>query len=250
MGALIGALLAGVGAAGSAPTKSQLDPLASSKARARARDQLRELATPLRLAVFTSQSADAQLNSSALALAKGLAELSPKLSVEAYDIGSKEAQAYGVDKAPAVAILGEKSARIRFFGVPGGHEFDTWVAIIRRAAARDSGLTEASRRALASLAKPVRIEVFVTLDCEYCPEMADLASRLAVASDKVATSIIDISQFPDLADALRIKAVPTLIIDGGTAFVGRRSEEDLVAAVVQGSLPKVPLPKVPIPSGG
>jgi len=233
MGALIGALLAGAGAAGSAPTKSQVDPLGSSKTRGRAADRLRELANTVRLAVFTSPSGDAQLNAAELALAKGLAELSPKLSVEAYDVGSKEAQAYGVDKAPAVAILGEKTARIRFFGVPGGHEFDAWVQTIQRAAARDAGLSEASRHALASLAKPVRLQVYVTLECEFCPEMADLASRLALASEHVSTDIIDVSLFPEWADAVRIKAVPTLAIDGAIAFVGRRSEEDLVAAVVR-----------------
>ncbi len=243
MGALIGALLAGAGAAGSAPTKSQLDPLASSKARARARGQLRGLAHPVRLAVFTSPSGDAQLNAAELALAKGLAELSPNVSVEAYGLESEEARACGVDKAPAVAILFGEGARIRFFGVPGGHEFDAWVAAIGRAAARDSGLTEVSRRALASLAKPVRVQVFVTLDCEYCPEMADLANRLAIESDKVTSDIIDISVFPDLPDAARVKAVPTLVVNGATAIVGRRSEEDLVAAVVQAAgVPSEPRP--------
>jgi len=234
VGALIGALLAGGSAAGTALRKGDLTPLAERAPRERVRRELASLANPVRLLVFTQQGEKADLSGYAAGLANSLAELSPKVSAEVFDIGAQaeKAKTHGVDKAPAVVVLGEKDHGIRFFGVPGGLELDSLVSAIKRVSARDPGLSDATRKALAGLQKPVHLEVFVTLNCAYCPEIVELAHRLALASDLVTADMVELSAFRARADALGVRAVPAVVVNGTLCFLGAKREEQFVEAVL------------------
>jgi len=235
IGALIGAMLAGGGAAGTAPTKAKLEPLASESLRKQAVAALAGLARPVRLVVFTRTVGNTHLNEPALGLARGLAELSSMLAVESHDLDADgdRADAMGVDKAPAIVVVGERDHGVRFCGVPGGRELEALLAAIRRVAARDSGLTDASRKALAALRVPVHIEVFVTLDCAYCSGAVAMAHQLAIESDKVVADMVEFSAFSDLGKAYGLRSVPTVLVNGKTASVGAKSESDFVASVVE-----------------
>lgn len=235
MGALIGALLAGAGAAGTAPSKDDLEPLALQKTNTRVQEQLGALAKPVRLLVFTSHGSDPRLNEAAVELAKGLAELSPQVKAELHDLDLQKdtATAHGVDKAPAIVVLGEKDCGLRFYGVPGGRELWSLVAAIKMASAGDSGLSDASRKALAGLKKPVHIEVFVTLSCAYCPQAVEMADRLAVESALVTADAVEASAFPELVKAKSVTGVPKVMVNGLPCFVGAKPEEEFVSAIVQ-----------------
>jgi len=235
VGALIGALLAGGGAAGTAPAQSQLSPLTSQETRERLRAQLTDLAHPVRLVVFTRKIGDVGLSRRAVELGQGLAELSPQITAESFDLDAHEAQAeaYGVDKAPAIVVAGETGHGIRFYGVPGGRELHSLVAAIQRVAARDSGLSDASRESLKGLTGPAHIEVFVTLDCAACPGVVEVAHRLAVESDRVSADMVEVTAFEELAASYGVKSVPTVVVNGERCFVGARGEEEFVAALVQ-----------------
>ncbi len=72
------------------------------------------------------------------------------------------AEAHGIDKIPAVAIVGAKDYGVRLYGIPSGYEFGTLIEDIKLVSAGDSGLTPATREMVAKLTKPVRIQVFIT----------------------------------------------------------------------------------------
>lgn len=72
------------------------------------------------------------------------------------------AEQYGIDKVPAVAIVGAKDYGIRLYGIPSGYEFGTLIEDIKLVSAGDSGLSPATRAMVAKLKKPVRIQVFIT----------------------------------------------------------------------------------------
>ena len=82
---MIGALLAGGGAAGPAPTDRLLNPLASSAARERVRAQLAGLGAPVWLRVFTQSGDDERLRAAALRLAQGVADLSNQVLAEGFE---------------------------------------------------------------------------------------------------------------------------------------------------------------------
>ncbi len=131
------------------------------------RDQVREmfegLVNPVKLMMFT-QEQECQFCEETRELVEELATLSDKVEAQIYDfVGNADiAEKYGIDKIPAVAILGEKDYGVRFFGIPSGYEFGVVVEDIRDVSAGDSGLAEASKSALTGLKEPLHIQVFTT----------------------------------------------------------------------------------------
>jgi thiol-disulfide isomerase/thioredoxin len=73
-------------------------------------------------------------------------------------------------------------------------------------------LKQESRTKLASLTKPVHVQVFVTPTCPYCPKVASLAHQAAVESGNVTADVIEISEFPDLAPQYHVQGVPKVVM--------------------------------------
>jgi alkyl hydroperoxide reductase subunit AhpF len=122
------------------------------------------LAGPVRLAVFSQTLADAA-SEQVRRLVQELAELHPQLSAESYNfvLDKEKVESLGIARIPAIAILGaDKDYGIRMYGVPGGYEFGTLVDTILDVGSGESGLSEATRVALAELTRPVHIQVFAT----------------------------------------------------------------------------------------
>jgi alkyl hydroperoxide reductase subunit AhpF len=93
-------------------------------------------------------------------------------------------------------------------------------------------LSEESRRRLKALKTPVRIQVFVTLTCPYCPQVASLAYKLAVESDMVRAEVVDISEFPHLAYRYAVMGVPKTVINDKVEFVGAVPEKLFIEYVM------------------
>ena len=122
-----------------------------------------ELDHPVKLINFT-QELECMYCTETRKLMEEVAELSDKISLEVYNfINDKEqVNRYSIDKIPATVIESNKDYGIRFFGVPSGFEFGTLVESIVMASKGDSGLKPETRAALAQLAEPVHLQVFVT----------------------------------------------------------------------------------------
>lgn len=208
--------------------------LLNDEVRAQVRQELSGLANPVKLIVFT-QEVECQYCAETRALAEELSGLSDLVSVEVYDFLRDKAKAdeLGVDKIPAIAVLGKKDYGIRFYGIPGGYEFSSLLEAIKLVASGDSGLSPESRRALANMKKPVHIRVFVTLTCPYCPHAVQLAHRCAVESDLVTAEMVEASEFPHLAGRYQVFAVPKVILGEDHSFEGALPEEEFVRRVVE-----------------
>ena len=90
--------------------------------------------------------------------------LSDKLALQVFDFqGDKaEAERYSIDKIPAIVIKHRKDYGIRFYGVPAGYEFASFLEDLIMVSQGDSGLSPRAKETLGSLAGPVHIQVFVT----------------------------------------------------------------------------------------
>jgi glutaredoxin-like protein len=146
-------------------------------------------------------------------------------------LDKQKAFEYGVDRVPAVIIAASACDRIRYYGAPLGNELPTLVDAVRMSATGETGLTEQSRAQLKTLRKPVRLQVFFTPACVYCPRMISLANELAVESPLVSTVAIDATEFPDLVRRYNVNGVPKTIINDSVEIMGAASEEELVTAV-------------------
>ncbi len=121
------------------------------------------LVNPVRLVMFT-QEIECEYCAETRQLVEEIAQLSPKITAEIYNFvtDKPKAEEYKVDKIPAIAIIGQKDYGIRFYGIPSGYEFSALLEDIVDVSRGESGLSEASKKALAGLTKPVHIQVFVT----------------------------------------------------------------------------------------
>ncbi len=205
-------------------------------------ERLAALPVPVTLAIFT-QELECDYCKETRELVQELAGLSGgKLTVEVYDFVNDKAKgdALGIDKIPAIAVLGAggRDNRIRFFGIPAGYEFASLLEAIEMTSRGDSGLSPASRGKLKGLTAPVNLQVFVTPTCPYCPRAVVTAFRMAMESKNVSASMVEATEFPHLSNRYQVSGVPhTVIGDSPQPMIGAYPEAaavDMVLAVSQG----------------
>jgi alkyl hydroperoxide reductase subunit AhpF len=80
----------------------------------------------VKIIMFT-QEVECQFCAQTRQLINELAALNDKIKIEIYDflVDAEKAKRYGIDKVPALIIIGEKDYGIRFYGLPYGYEFQT-----------------------------------------------------------------------------------------------------------------------------
>jgi glutaredoxin-like protein len=187
----------------------------SDRDRKPVQDRLAKLVKPVKAVVFT-QEMECQFCRETRELIEELAGLTDKLKVEVKDFIKDEAEAkrLGVDKIPAVVLLGpgDKDYGIRFYGIPAGYEFVSLIESLEMVSKGDSGLSPASRDKLKALSKPLALQVFVTPTCPYCPRAVVLAFRLAMESPLVSASMVEATEFPQLAYKYQVSGVPHTVI--------------------------------------
>jgi len=126
-------------------------------------NQLADLPSPVRLVMFT-QEIECEFCEETRELVQDLASLSQNVEAVIYDFVADEdkAQELGIDKIPAIAVLGERDYGVRLYGIPAGYEFTALMEAIKVVSAGQSGLSEATREALAGVEEPLHLQVFVT----------------------------------------------------------------------------------------
>jgi len=109
---------------------------------------------------------ECQMCSDTRLLIEEVAELSDNITVEVHDFidDTELAAQYGVDKIPAIAILGaeDKDYGIRLYGIPSGYEFSSLIEDILLVSRGQHNLTPETMSAISKLNKPVHIQVYVT----------------------------------------------------------------------------------------
>ena len=189
-------------------------PLLNEQIRKDVREMLGTLPTPVTLKVFT-QALECEYCKETRELVEEVAGLSDQISVEVYDFekDAEAAQRYGIDKIPAVAVVGAKDYGVRLYGIPSGYEFGTLIEDVRMVATGESGLSPATREMVAKLTEPVRIQVFTTPTCPYCPRAVVLAHQLAIESDLIGADMVEVVEFPHLATRYQVMGVPRTVIN-------------------------------------
>ncbi len=121
------------------------------------------LVNPVTLVNFT-QALECELCTETRQLAEEVAALSDKIELQVYNFGidKEQVEAYGVDKIPAIAIVGAKDYGVRYYGIPSGYEFSSLIEDIVDVSKGEVELLPATKEALAELAQPLHFQVFVT----------------------------------------------------------------------------------------
>ena len=206
------------------------------------KEQLENLAGPVQLVVFT-QAFECDYCAENRQLAAEVADLSDQVTVEVYNfaIDKEKAEELGIDKIPAIAVIGAEDHGVRFYGIPAGYEFTSLIHAIQAVAAGEPELSEEGLQALAELTDPVHMQVFVTPTCPYCPQSVVLAHQMAIASPMVQADMVEATEFPHRSMKYQVMGVPRTVINETTHIEGAVPEPMLLDKL-QEALAGVPEP--------
>ncbi len=164
-------------------------------------------------------------------LLEEVAALSPLIDLGVHD--AEEAHAQGLEQVPSLVLRGSAKGRVRYFGIPAGHEFGAFLGDLIDVARGQTDLAPGTKEALRALDRDVHIRVFVTPTCPFCPGAARLAHKLAVESPRVTADVVDASEFPDLVARYKVHGVPKVVMNDVFEFVGAQPESRFLREVLR-----------------
>ncbi len=125
----------------------------------------------------------------------------------------------------------DKPTGIRYYSIPGGHEFNSFVIALYNVAGKGQAIGEDLIERVKNLKSKHTLSVMATLTCTNCPDVVMGTQKLASISDKLEAEMYDLSKFPEIKEKFNIMAVPCLIIDQRHTFFGKKSVEELVTII-------------------
>jgi len=193
----------------------------------------KNLREEVKLQVFTGDNC--QYCGVAVAIAKEVAELNFLIKFEEHKIEGNLAEEYGLQHAPTVIITdGEKyGGRIRYVGLPSGYEFSSLIEDIIDVSRRDAELSEEVKEKLMRVDKPLKIQVFVTPTCPYCPRAVRTAHRFAILNENITGEMVEAVEFPEWANKWNVMSVPHIVINEDVQFIGAYPDEQYIEYVLQ-----------------
>ena len=196
------------------------------------------LLNPITLTVFT-QEYECDYCKENRELAQDIASSSDKIKVEVFDLmkDKEKAAQLGVDKVPATVIRNDKGTLVKFYGVPAGYEFSTFLTDIILLSRGETELSAETKRTLASVKAPVHIQVFVTPTCPYCPGAVSLAHQFAMENSNIRADMVEVSEFPQLGVKYSVMGVPKTVINETIELVGQQPEEEFLRQVQAAARP-------------
>ena len=152
-----------------------------------------------------------------------LAKLTDKLSVE---ISKRSTEA-----DPCVEIYRQDGSYtgLAFHGVPGGHEFTSFVLGLYNAAGTGQKIDDDVAETLAKIEQRIDMKVLVSLSCTMCPDLVIAAQKMASVNANITAEVYDLNHFPELKDKYQVMSVPCLVInDGEKISFGKKNIRQLL----------------------
>ncbi len=156
-----------------------------------------------------------------------IAALSPKVSVR-FDGDDARRPSFAVGRPGS-------PGRIRFAGLPLGHEFTSLVLALLQTGGHPPRVEDAQIEQIRSVQGKYRFETFISLSCHNCPDVVQALNVMAVLNDGVESVMIDGAAFQDEVSARQVMAVPAVFLNGEPFGQGRMSLEEIVARLDTGA---------------
>ena len=199
------------------------------------------LLNPVALTIFT-QEFECDYCKENRELAQELASLTDKIKVEVFDLmkDKEKAAQMGVDKVPATVIRNDKGTQVKFYGMPAGYEFSTFLTDIIQVSRGVTELSPETKKALAAVKTPVHVQVFATPTCPYCPGAVSLAHQFAMENSHIQSDMVEVNEFPQLAVKYNVMGVPKTVINETIELVGLQPEQEFLRQVQAAARPPRP----------
>ncbi len=162
-------------------------------------------------------------------------ELSKKINLHVRDFekDKEEAAKYGVDKIPAIVILDEakNDLGIKYYGPPAGYEINSFIVTLLEVSGVEESLDATIEKRIKAIDKDIHIQVFVSLQCPYCPGAVIAGHKLAFLNSKIKGDMIETSVFPHVANKYNVAGVPRVVINENKILEGAQPIEKFLEVI-------------------
>ena len=107
---------------------------------------------------------------------------------------------------------GAKSGII-FSGIPGGHEFSSFVLALLQVGGNEVKMDAGLQRQIKSIDEPLSFESIISLDCHICPEVVQAFNQMAVLNPNITHEMIDGALHKSLTEERNIQGVPAVFLN-------------------------------------
>lgn len=152
-----------------------------------------------------------------------MAKLTDKLSAEVVREHTEK-------ETPCVRIFRQEHSDtgLAFHGVPGGHEFTSFVLGLYNAAGTGQSIDESLKEQIGNIRKEIHMQILVSLSCTMCPELVTAAQKIASMNPLVSAEVYDINHFGDKKEKYNVMSVPCLVINEDKVTFGKKNIEQIL----------------------
>ncbi len=152
-----------------------------------------------------------------------IAALSPKISLNEDGTDARR-------PSFSVGRPGE-TARVRFAGIPMGHEFTSLVLALLQAGGHPPKASEETLEQIRGIEGEYNFETYISLSCHNCPDVVQALNLMALYNPGITHTMIDGALFQAEVDQRQIMAVPTVYLNGEHFDQGRMELEQFLARI-------------------
>ncbi len=179
------------------------------------------MANPLTLKLYLD---DREVSGELKAYMEEMAAQTDKLTVEIAADASEEPY------PPCVRVMRADGSwsGLAFHGVPGGHEFTSFVLGLYNASGPGQPLDDDIEAQIHAIDKPIHLTILVSLSCTMCPDLVLAAQRIASENENVTTDVYDINHYQELKDKYNVMSVPCMVINDDEVTFGKKNVAQLL----------------------
>jgi len=126
-------------------------------------------------------------------------------------------------------------ARVRFAGVPMGHEFTSLVLALLQTGGYAPKIDEPVVEQIKNLDGDYHFETFVSLTCQSCPDVVQVLNAMAALNPKIRHTMIDGAVFQDEVARREVMAVPAVFLNGQPFGQGRMELAEIIQKLDSGA---------------
>ena len=190
----------------------------------------------LKLVVITKE--DSKLSDGIVGFAKDFVALTDKVSLDIYKENENlELQnKISAKEYPLIAIFKEDGSYsgITYHGIPGGHEFNSFILALYNTSGPGQALEEDMKIKIAEVQEKTDIQVFISLSCTMCPDLVAATQRIAAENKNISAAMLDLAHYPEIKAKHNIMSVPAMIINGGKVHFGKKDMNNVLELIKNG----------------
>ncbi|WP_438970439.1 alkyl hydroperoxide reductase subunit F [Methylophaga sp.] len=126
--------------------------------------------------------------------------------------------------------------KIRFAGIPMGHEFTSLVLALLHVGGHPTKLDDEVIEQIKGLEGEYHFETYISLSCQNCPEVVQALNVMAVHNPNISHTMIDGALYQEEVDSRQIMAVPTVYLNDQSFGQGRMTLPEIVAKLDKGAV--------------